>query len=74
MSTTVRAKRDFVIDSMCYGDQSGMSVKTPVSVQTKWVAKKKDGYWWLSHKGVRLRLTECAMSKLFEEVPSACIP
>ncbi len=57
---------------MCqtYGDSFGMSVELHFQKEQKWKAKKHGGYWWLSRKGtgLRLRLTDAAMDRMFEEV------
>lgn len=65
----VRPKKDSLIHEQCYGDMFGMTVEVSLHREQKWTAKKADGYWWLTRKGTgtKLRLTDAAMGKLFEE-------
>lgn len=63
-----QAKSDFMIDTQCYGDQFGISVKMPVLSTQKWkVISHNKGYYTLSRKGgARIRLTDAALSRFFE--------
>lgn len=63
-----QAKSDFTIDTQCYGDQLGISVKMPVLSAQKWkVVSHSKGYYTLSRKGgARIRLTDAAFSRFFE--------
>lgn len=66
----VRPKNESTSLCQTYGDSFGMSVELRLQKKQKWKAKKSGGYWWLSRKGtgLRLRLTDAAMSRMFEEV------
>lgn len=65
----VRPKADAVVHEQCYGDMFGMTVEVTLRKEQKWNAKRSNGYWWLTRKGTgtRLRLTDTAIEKLFEE-------
>lgn len=68
-SMTVKPKKDTKDMCQMYGDFFGMSVELNLQDGQKWKAKKSGGYWWLSRKGtgIRLRLTDSAMWRMFEE-------
>ena len=64
-----QAKSNFMIDSQCYGDQFGISVKMPVLTEQKWqIESHSNGYYFLSRKGgARIRLTDAAFSRMFNK-------
>ncbi len=66
----VKPKKEAKELHQMFGDFFGMSVELHLQDGQKWKAKKSAGYWWLSRKGtgLRLRLTNAAMWRLFEEV------
>lgn len=62
-----RAKRAMCETAQVYGDFRGMRVTVDISPDQKWKVKKSEGYYWLTRKGgMKLRLTETALCRLFE--------
>lgn len=59
-------KRYESIVEQCYGDFSGVSVEIPLSAGQKWSVRRYAGYYWLWRKGIKLRLTETALCRLFD--------
>lgn len=61
----VKGRTDLTLP--CFGNMVGCSVVVTILPEQIWEAKKRNGYWWLTHKGrgYKLRLTEKAMSDHF---------
>ncbi len=70
MKRTVRPKKNISEKAQFYGDAFGMTAIVSLAPDQIWNAEHSDGYWHLRKKGtgIELRLTELAMSRLFEEV------
>ena len=67
MGVIARAKASVAECAQCYGGFFGMSVVVTLSPFQKWKVRKSGGYYWLTRKGgMKLRLTEAALCRLFD--------
>lgn len=59
-------KHNGSIVGQCYGDYTGVSVEIKLAVGQKWSVRIRGGCYWLLRKGIKLRLTETALCRLFD--------
>lgn len=53
--------------AQCYGEFFGVTSVVTLLQEQKWNVRKSSGYYFLSRKGgAQLRLTEAALSRLFD--------
>lgn len=74
----VQPKQDARETWQMYGDMYGVSAEITLRKNQKWTAychgtNSLKKYWWLTRKGsgIRLRLTDAAFRRLFEETASS---
>ena len=63
---TAKPKENHIITEQCFGDFTGVTIEVPLVTGQKWTVKKSNGYYWLWRKGIKLRLTETALCRLFD--------
>lgn len=62
---TARATDPCELTNYGYGDFTGVKITVMVDKTMRWSAEQKNGYWFLTRKGVTLRLTHDAFRRLF---------
>lgn len=62
---TARAIVPCELTNYGHGEFNGAKITVMVDKNMRWSAEQKNGYWFLTRKGVTLRLTHDAFRRLF---------